>query len=498
MVFIYHRLYRPHILDHESIPRFFRNILYKINSKLNRKPIEVKEPKYPKMLTSYPGPVLKNKLNDLELLSPDFVYTQNFINYEKSIGNYFVDCDGNTFLDLYTNNGSLPLGYNIDNLFNLTKENSYLRNFNNKFSTNNYITEEALSNMEFIVEKIAPKKVEKLILTKSAGNSANELAIKLSMLKRFTKKEQENLIKMSLSEIRTFSNSSIMSFSHLGRNTDPLSVLRSNAENALGFENFNWPVAAFPNVKFPLTQNEKENMEEEARCLEDTERLIKLNPNLCAMFVEPILGEAGDYWASPNYFKNLRKLATKYDIDFIVDEVKSGMSTGRYWMHELWDLDREPDIVTFGKKFQNSGVFLRKEFFGKNLNRNYDITEMTRDSFGEIYNLNNLKRILEIIEKENLFIKSEKNSKNFKDELRVLNKSYNFPLLNIRGKGNMLAFDLENGNLRDSYVRFMRNYGIFVSGSGKNTVTLRPTLTMNNDHYKYLINSTEDYLNQKI
>jgi len=244
-----------------------------------------------------------------------------------------------------------------------------------------------------------------------------------------------------------------------------------------------------------LKENEKENLEEEAKCLEDTERLIKLNGNLCAMFVEPILGEAGDFWASPNYFKNLRKLATKYDIDFIVDEVNTGMSTGRYWLHELWDLDREPDMVTFGKKFQNSGVFLRKDFVD---NKNFDIQEMTRDAFGEIYRLNNLRQIIEVIERDNLFTKAEKNAKNFKEELRALNKSHNFPLSNIRGKGNMLAFDLQNGNLRDSYVRFMRNYGIFIIGSGKNTVRLRPTLTLNNNHYKYLINSTEDYLHQKI
>ena len=239
-------------------------------------------------------------------------------------------------------------------------------------------------------------------------------------------------------------------------------------------------------------------MEEEAKCLEDTERLIKLNPNLCAMFVEPILGEAGDFWASPNYFKNLRKLATQYEIDFIVDEVNTGMSSGRYWLHELWDLDREPDMVTFGKKFQNSGVFLRKEFFGKNSNKNFDIEEMTRDSFGELYRLENLKKIVEVVEKNNLFIKAEKNAKTFKEELRAINKTHNFPLSNIRGKGNMLAFDLDNGINRDNYVKFMRNNGIFVSGSGKNTIRLRPTLTLNNEHYKYLINSTEDYLHKMI
>ena len=494
MVFLYHRLYRPHFLDHESIPRFIRNLFYKINSKFNRKPTELKEPNYPKMLTSYPGPILKNKLNDLELMSPDFVYTQNFINYQKSIGNYFVDCDGNTFLDLYTNNGSLPLGYNEGNLFNLTKENNFLRNFNNKIGINNYMTEEALNNLEYITDIIAPKKVEKLIMTKSAGNSANELAVKLSMQRRFSKKENQDLKQMSLSDIRKSSNFSVMSFSNLGRNTDPLNVMRSNAEHALGFESFNWPVAPFPDIKYPLKENEKENLEEEAKCLEDTERLLKLNSNLCAMFVEPILGEAGDFWASPNYFKNLRKLATQYNVDFIVDEVNTGMSTGRYWLHELWDLDKEPDMVTFGKKFQNSGVFLRKEFYGSK----GAPEEMCRDSFGEMYRLDNLKRLVEIVEKNNLFMKAEKTADQFKDDLRSLNKTYNFPLSNIRGKGNMLAFDLEDGKKRDSFVRFIRNYGIFVIGSGKNTVRLRPTLTLKSEHFKYLINSTEDYLQQKI
>ena len=101
MVFIYHRLYRPHFLDHESIPRFLRNILYKINSRMNKKTLPVAEPKYPKMLTSYPGPILLNKLNDLELVSSDYLTAMTFINYEKSFGNYFVDCDNNTYLDLF-------------------------------------------------------------------------------------------------------------------------------------------------------------------------------------------------------------------------------------------------------------------------------------------------------------------------------------------------------------------------------------------------------------
>ena len=43
-----------------------------------------------------------------------------FADYDKSIGNYIFDADGNAMLDVFTNISSIPIGYNHPNMLKVS------------------------------------------------------------------------------------------------------------------------------------------------------------------------------------------------------------------------------------------------------------------------------------------------------------------------------------------------------------------------------------------
>src|SRR6185437_13790578 len=74
-------------------------------------PLFPNEPNAPIINTKVPGPNSSNLLNKLKEIQEE--KTVHFIvNYEKSIGNYLYDSDGNYLLDLFTQISSMPIGYN--------------------------------------------------------------------------------------------------------------------------------------------------------------------------------------------------------------------------------------------------------------------------------------------------------------------------------------------------------------------------------------------------
>ena len=71
------------------------------------------------------------------------------------------------------------------------------------------------------------------------------------------------------------------------------------------------------------------------------------DPNVCALMVEPIQGEAGVVVPDPDYLPGVRRLCTKYNVLFMADEVQTGLCrTGK-----MMAVDHEqvkPDVLILG------------------------------------------------------------------------------------------------------------------------------------------------------
>ena len=210
------------------------------------------------------------------------------------------------------------------------------------------------------------------VFTAHCGSSANECAFKaVFMTKAGRLRGQRNFtdeeIRSALGNAAPGSPQfSILSFSGAfhGRTFGALSTTRSKAIHKLDIPAFNWPMAPFPKVKYPLEEHKLENDHESERCIAETERLMdSWALPVAGVIVEPIQGEGGDNIAPASFFRRLREVTQKRGIALIVDEVQTGGgATGHMWAHEHWGLESPPDIVVFAKKMQAAGFYFSDSF----------------------------------------------------------------------------------------------------------------------------------------
>jgi 4-aminobutyrate aminotransferase/(S)-3-amino-2-methylpropionate transaminase len=220
------------------------------------------------------------------------------------------------------------------------------------------------------VLKYAPKGLNQ-VFTALAGSDANETAYKAAFM-FYRRRERggaeftpEELSSCMVNAAPGSPELAIMSFKRAfhGRLFATLSTTRSKPIHKMDIPSFNWPVAPFPELKYPLEEHIQENEAEEKKCIEEAERIItSWHCPVVAIIIEPIQSEGGDNHASPSYFRGLREMTKRLGVLMIVDEVQTGIgATGKFWAHDHWELETPPDLVTFSKKAQTAGYFFGDE-----------------------------------------------------------------------------------------------------------------------------------------
>jgi 4-aminobutyrate aminotransferase len=183
--------------------------------------------------------------------------------------------------------------------------------------------------------------------------------------------------------------------------------------------------------------------------------------------LEPIQGVGGYRFPSDAFMAEIGDVCEKYDIPLIVDEIQSGVGrTGEMWAAEHYPI--EPDIIAAAKALRVGATIARRDMFPEEKNR-------LGSTFGGGDILASMQGLftLEAIDEHDLLENAVARGGQAKATLREKESK---KIVDVRGKGLMLAVEFDTGARRDRVVAETLERGMLTLGCGKKTLRLLPPL----------------------
>jgi L-lysine 6-transaminase len=258
-----------------------------------------------------------------------------------------------------------------------------------------------------------------------------------------------------------------------GRSGYTLSLTNTDPNKVARFPKFDWPRIDAPYIRPGADMDALE-----AESLRQARAAFEAFPHDIACFIaEPIQGEGGDRHFRPSFFAAMRQLCDTYDALMIFDEVQTGCGlTGNSWAYQHFDV--QPDVVAFGKKTQVCGVMAgrRVDEVADNV---FAVSSRINSTWGgNLTDMVRARRILEVIESDDLIVHAAKAGRYLLDRLEDLAAQFPGVVLDARGRGLMCAFSLPTAAQRDELIRRLWDRRVIMLGSGSHSVRFRPALTV--------------------
>ncbi|MCX6161034.1 MAG: L-lysine 6-transaminase [Ignavibacteriae bacterium] len=253
-------------------------------------------------------------------------------------------------------------------------------------------------------------------------------------------------------------------------NTDPVKIDL--------FPKFDWPRVTNPKITFPLNnENLAAVIKLEEQAISEIKKTISENKDdIAAIITEVIQGEGGDNHFRKEFFIQLRQICDENDILLIFDEVQTGIAmTGKWWAHQYYV---KPDLMSFGKKTQVCGV-LSTDRIDEIEDNVFRIPSRINSTWGgNITDMFRFKKILEIIEEDNLVENCLLTGNHLQERIQELCFKYPGLLSNGRGLGLFCAFDVKDTQTRNKISQECMKNGLMILGCGRNSIRFRPPITI--------------------
>jgi putrescine aminotransferase len=226
--------------------------------------------------------------------------------------------------------------------------------------------------------------------------------------------------------------------------------------------------------------------------------LAAVGEDVGAVILEPIQGEGGVNLPDDGYLPGVRALCDEYGSLMVLDEVQTGMGrTGKFFACEHWDV--VPDVMCLAKAFGGgvmpAGAVVATEAV---FSRLFDNPFLHTTTFGgnPLACAAALAAINVTIE-EDLPSRAARMGEYFLRRLREAARGHEDIVVDVRGKGLMIALEFVNDATGFEVSKYMFDRGVLVAGTLVNARVIRvePPLVIREDQAERVCTLFADALN---
>lgn len=196
---------------------------------------------------------------------------------------------------------------------------------------------------------------------------------------------------------------------------------------------------------------------------------------ICAILVEAIQGEGGVRPATPEFLAEARRLADSTGALLVIDEIQAGMGrTGRWCSYQHYGI--RPDITTLAKPLAGGlplGAILSTEEAARAIHPGMHGTTFGGGPLSTAV----ASAVIDAIEAEGLLRNVTEVGGYFEDRLRSLAARHE-SIREVRGRGLMLAAELDSAELAREVVAAMLRRHIIINSTSDTVLRFLPPYTL--------------------
>src|SRR5580698_9082946 len=215
----------------------------------------------------------------------------------------------------------------------------------------------------------------------------------------------------------------------------------------------------------------------------------KFSNDVCAILVESIQGEGGIRPLTQEFFAAARELTESTGALLIVDEIQAGMGrTGKWCGYQHYDI--RPDITTLAKPLAGGiplGAMLCTEEVARTIHPGMHGTTFGGGPLACAVAI----AVIDAIEREGLLAHVVDVGDYFQDQLRKLAKKHD-AIVDVRGKGLMLAAELDSADLAKLTVQEMLKRKILINCTSDTVLRFLPPFILQKEHVDQAIAALDE------